>query len=471
MRRAKRRRSSKASAAESSSRRAGPSCSPARSGTCTTGSTISQRWAPAGANGWSRKPTVPSPCAATATCCSSLRRVELLAAALIAAFALVAGWNAYKYPSGGGYDVRQHREYADLLIHRGEIPGPETRSEYYTPPGFYSLAGVATVLGEHVHSGDPHKLGQVLNWLVLLATAGVLWLLARDLFPKRPWVQVFALGFFCFLPVVLRVGAMFHPEPLSMLLSAVALLFAARTLGRRDYRWQLAVATGVALGLGQLVRAFSLWTFAAVVIAFAAARAWRPLVVVVVAVAVVASPWYIRQTIKYGDPVFDRPTPQEAIWARRPARFYFGLGTPEVFTEPVRPHFRNEAIPTTYSEVWGDYFGVWRGSRERQSLLGLLPTLLAVVGWAVLLARSRRVPARLPAALLPGLGILGYLYFTISYPTPDGDVLKASYMLTTAPAWALAFGYALDQLPSRLHLVVAGVLAASALASLPFLLY
>jgi hypothetical protein len=398
-------------------------------------------------------------------------QAKALAAALIAAFALVAGWNAYKYPSGAGYDVGQHREYADLLIHHGEIPGAGTRSEYYTPPGFYALAGVATVIGEHVHSGDPHKLGQALNWLVLLATAGVLWLLARELFPGRVWLQLSALAFFCFLPVVLRVGAMFHPEPLSMLLTAVALLLAARMLGRGDYGWQLAVATGVALGLGQLVRAFSLWTFAAVVLAFAVARAWRPLVIVVIATAVVASPWYIRQTIKYGDPVFDRPQPHEAIWDRRPARFYVGTGLPDVFTDPIRPHFVNEAVPTTYSDVWGDYFGVWRGSRERQAFLGLLPTLLAVAGWLVLLVRSRRVPARLATALLPGLGLLGYLYFTVSYPTPDGDVLKASYMLTTAPAWALAFGYAVDRLPGRLRLVTAAVLAASVLVSLPFLLY
>jgi hypothetical protein len=256
-----------------------------------------------------------------------------------------------------------------------------------------------------------------------------------------------------------------------MLLTAVALLLGARMLGRRDHRWQLAVATGVTLGLGQLVRAFSLWTFAAVVIAFAAARAWRPLAVVVLATAVVASPWYVRQTIKYGDPVFDRPTRHEAVWDRRPARFYVGLGLPDVFTDPFRPHFLNEAIPTTYSEVWGDYFGVWRGSRPTQSFLGLLPTLLAVAGWLLFLRRSLRAPPRLAAALLPGLGLLGYLYFTVSYPTADGDVLKASYMLTTAPAWALAFGYALDRLPGRARPVIAGVLAASALASLPFLLY
>jgi len=389
----------------------------------------------------------------------------------VAALALVAGWNAYKYPSGAGYDVRQHREYADLLIHHGEIPGPGSRSEYYTPPLFYALAGAATVVGEHVHPGDPHKLGQVLNWIVLLAAALVLWLLVRELFPARPWLQLSALAFFCFLPVVLRVGAMFHPEPLSMLLSAVALLLATRMLGRADHRWQVAVATGVVLGLGQLVRAFSLWTFAAVVLAFAVARAWRPLLLIAAATAVIAAPWYIRQTIKYGDPVFDRPTKHEAIWERRPVRFYVGLGLPQVFSAPIRPHFVNQAVPTTYSEIWGDYFGVWRGSRERQAFLGLLPTLLAVGGWLVLLVRSRRIPARLPAVLLPGLGILGYLYFTVSYPTPDGDVLKASYMLTTAPAWALAFGYAVDRLPGRWRLAAAAVLTASALASLPFLLY
>jgi hypothetical protein len=284
-------------------------------------------------------------------------------------------------------------------------------------------------------------------------------------------LQVSALAFFCFLPVVLRVGAMFHPEPLSMLLSAVALLLATKMLRRSDYRWQLAVATGVVLGLGQLVRAFSLWTFAAVVLAFLAARAWRPLLLVVAATAVIAAPWYVRQTIKYGDPVFDRPTKHEAIWERRPARFYVGLGLPEVFSAPIRPHFVNEAVPTTYSEIWGDYFGVWRGSRERQAFLGLLPTLLAVGGWLVLLVRSWRIPARLPAVLLPGLGLLGYLYFTVSYPTPDGDVLKASYMLTTAPAWALAFGYAVDRLPGRWRPAAAVVLVGSALASLPFLLY
>src|SRR5256885_3453283 len=59
--------------------------------------------------------------------------------------------------------------------------------------------------------------------------------------------------------------------------------------------------------------------------------------------------------------------------------FFNDTATTEIYTLSLHdalPIF-NEAIPTTYSEVWGDYFGVWRGNRAWQSFLGLLPTLLA----------------------------------------------------------------------------------------------
>jgi hypothetical protein len=101
----------------------------------------------------------------------------------------------------------------------------------------------------------------------------------------------------------------------------------------------------------------------------------------------------------------------------------------------------------------------------------VLPTLLALAGWLGLLLFSRRGPPRLAVALLPALGILGYLYFTVSYPTPDGDVLKATYMLTTAAGWALGFGWLLERLPGRWWLVPALLAGACAAVELPFLVY
>src|SRR5207237_482786 len=98
---------------------------------------------------------------------------------------------------------------------------------------------------------------------------------------------------------------------------------------------------------------------------------------------------------------------------------------------------------STCTELWGDYVGIWawnglghpsahvRHRLELQSVVGILPTLLAVAGWLMLLLASLRSPARLAVTLLPLLGIVGYLYFTVSYPTHDGDVLKATYMLST----------------------------------------
>ena len=103
--------------------------------------------------------------------------------------------------------------------------------------------------------------------------------------------------------------------------------------------------------------------------------------------------------------------------------------------------------------------------------VGLLPTFLAIGGWLALLIASLRAPPRLAVALLPGLGILGYLYFTVSYPTGDGDVLKGTYLLSTTAGWALGFGYGLDRMPRRLFIAAVALLAVGAIVELPFLLY
>jgi hypothetical protein len=158
-----------------------------------------------------------------------------------------------------------------------------------------------------------------------------------------------------------------------------------------------------------------------------------------------------------------------------------------VFSRPYRPYLVNLAGPQTYSDIWGDWYGVfaWSARTEAkpssavggwlslQSVLGLVPTALAVAGWLVLLWRSfrRRLAERLLVALLPLAGIAGYLYFTVSFPTHDGDVLKPTYMLSTLGAWALCFGWLADRLGARWPRLVAVKLAVLALLILPFLVY
>jgi len=401
-------------------------------------------------------------------------------AAICALVAVVGLWNAHAYPPGMGYDAADHISYADGLVPGGKLP--HGTGEYYTPPGFYAVAGVADWGARKLGLGEPHRATQALNVILLLGTTLLVWRLARLLWPGRPRIATGAAAFVALLPVTVKAEAMFHPETLDLFLVALGLWLCVELLrGPRSLR--LAAPLGAVLGLMQMVRAFSLWTVAAVVIAVALARRWRELAAILVLAAVIPAPWYIHQRLTYGgSPVFNRPTKSKPLYERRPARFYVDPGVPDVVTHPVRPHFRNLAIPTTYTDLWGDYFGVWawqgkhlthsaRHELELQAVVGLLPTLLAVAGWLWFLLGSLRSPPRLAVALTPLLGLIGYLYFTVSYPTPDGDVLKATYMLTTAVGWALGFGYALDRLRGRAFLAVVGLLGVSALLELPFLLY
>ena len=423
-------------------------------------------------------------------------RPERAVQGLAALAALIVLWNALSYPSGAGYDAASHREYADFLIQHHRLPHRGETPEYYSPPLYYWLAGAVTWIGRQAGLGDPHKLGQLLNVPAVVAVVLLVAALARLLWPERRWLPVLAAGFVALSPVLTRTASMFNPEPIDLFVSMSCLVLAARMFVRRDLRLRSALVLGLALGCGEMVRQFSLWTLAVVVLAFLGAIVARTanrralavaLAVTIAACAVVALPWYVYRAQHYGNAVFDRPHSSKPLWDRRPARFYVDPGLPDLFTRPYRPHLVNLALPETYADLWGDWYGVFEWSNATQSkpssarnawlvlqnVVGIVPTLLAVLGWLFLLGRSlrRRDAPLLLVALLPLAGIAGYLYFTVSYPTPDGDVLKPTYMLTTLGAWGLCFAWLASTLAARRPRLVYGMLAALAVVDLPFVIY
>jgi hypothetical protein len=404
-----------------------------------------------------------------------IARYGRAAVALLAVLAAVAAWNVLRYPPGLGYDAVDHIAYAQGILDGKGFP--DGVGEYYTPPGFYTVTAGAIWLGERLGLGEPLRVVQLVGGVLLLATAVLLLELARLLFPDRRRLHVAALGLFVLGALAPRSAAMVHPETMSMFFTALALVLAARMIVRRAWAWPAAVGLGAALGAGQLIRAFSLWTFGVVVLVLVATAIVRgderrrvgvSLLVTLLATAAVAGPWYAYQSSRYTNPIFDRPQVQVPLWKRRSLSFYVDPRLRELFGSPSKPHLENRFFPTLYADGWGDYYGVFvwnngdlspdRGENRTlvtQMFLAIVPTLLLVGGWLALLWRSltrerlRAAPERLLVALLPLAGIVGMLYFTVSYPTPDGDVIKATYMLTTVPAWAICFGYGVDSLLLR----------------------
>lgn len=409
---------------------------------------------------------------------SGRRPAWLALGAICVLVASIGTWNLLRYPPGAGYDAVAHMAYADGLVFGGRLP--HGTGEFHNPPGYYAVAGTLDWVARRLGAGEPHRAGMALNLLFLLGTVLLVWQLARELWPGRTRLAIGAAAFAALFPATVKAAAMFHPEMMSLFLCTLALWTSVRSFADRRY----VLALGAVLGAAQLTRAFAVWTVLAVAIAFVVARRWRELAVVLAIAALIPLPWYLHQRLTYDRwQVFNRPVPTKPIYERRPVDFYVDPGVPAVVTAPYRPHFLNRALPTSYAELWGDYFGAWtwvglgkpaapvRHQLQLQSVVGLLPTLLAVAGWLALLLASLRSPPRLAVAILPLLGIAGYLYFTVSYPSHDGDVLKGSFMLTTMAGWALGFGYALERLRGRLFQVVLALLAVCALAELPFLLY
>jgi hypothetical protein len=428
----------------------------------------------------------------------------------------VGGWNAAKYPITLGYDAQPNVAYAHVLLDKHHIPTPEESGESNQPPAYYFLAELAARVGHEAfgwteargNAGFPessYRGAQIFNvLLVFLSALCVLWL-ARVVAPHRPFVWAASVGFFAFLPVVSTTEAMFHPENLNLLCSAVAIAAATDMFVRRRFRRRLlavaalAVALGLATRLSMVFVAAALLVGAGIAVSDASIRRavrWRWVAGVAVAVLAVAAPWVAyRAIVQHSGPVPDtgrflraalHPT-QNLLLDKDTshARFFHLSG--EVFSEPWRSNFKNQAFSETYVGIWGDWFGVfaWSGYAppppppprpilKDQTVIGVLPTALALLGLLGLAVAAVRNRGLAPLLLLPLFAVGGYLYRSYVSLSHDGDVLKAAYALNSAPVWALCFGLAAGWLIRESRLArfgLAALLCAFAVLELRFMLY
>jgi hypothetical protein len=258
----------------------------------------------------------------------------------------------------------------------------------------------------------------------------------------------------------------------------------------------------VTLGALQLVRSVGIWTFGVVLLTLVATAIVEPsqrraigkgLAVGATAALLLALPWYIHLQSTTGSAIFGRPRPVALapLSKRWPGAFYVSPGLPKVISEPHRGALPPRFLGTLYADTWGDYFGIWSWGPPRpeltsqvnrrlvvQSVAGLPLTAFALAGWFALLglaiARRRDAPARLVVVLMPLVALAGALYYAVQNPGADGDTIKAMFLLTAVPAWAISFGFAADTLLARHRRVAISLFAAlgvCALVSLQFAIF
>jgi Dolichyl-phosphate-mannose-protein mannosyltransferase len=426
-------------------------------------------------------------------------RVPLaVAAAVLTATLGILLWNAAQYPWLKGPDAYASWQYTRVVTDHHRLPTTAETDVWHNPPLFFALAGQIERAAGHVGFTTPEHAVQLLSALCVFGIVLLSGLIARALFPSRPWLWVAALVVAALTPVLVRAGSLYHPEPLATFLATAALFVVVRAVACAEPGWKTDLVAGVLLALANLTRTWALATTAAVVVglllAELARRDRRALVAagtIVAVVAVLTGPWFAYKAIEHGSPLaYSQPNPEQWRKRGRPLAFWSDPALHELFTRPYFSAFRNHLVPVTYADWWGDYWRTYRVPPElhdgqgvlpdeygqplvRQVWLGLWISIAALAGAVALTIRSiRRRDAALGMVLL-SLGFLAVSYagFLWRYPKQDGDNMKALYVLNAVPVVALAGGYVIERVASEGLLLRAGVLFATlavALSTLAF---
>jgi 4-amino-4-deoxy-L-arabinose transferase-like glycosyltransferase len=434
---------------------------------------------------------------------------------------LIVGWSAVtRLGDSVSYDSVAFKEYAQTLRETGNLPTRDENYEYSLPPGYPLLGAYADSVVDAVSFDAGRPLGSLPRWLrrgawaalsafALLAltlserrrsgwrlagllaavvsgawagayavsylhehawaakalltfgiTGGVIVvaaLLAREAWPERTCAPALAAAATALLPAVLRIGLVFHPDPLFALLASSSVLLVLRA--RRD-RWapSRGVAVGIAIGCSALVRQSApivVVAVGAIVLLLGRREAARFGVVALAATVVVAGPWWGYQTSRYGNPIESNLERPGYMLDRQPLSFFVSFPLPELVTRPYRESFKNELLPKFHAELWSDWFGAnhdWLSSSRADRVLATSQSVLGFGGDALVLGGL--VGAGIPAlrravrnplvgrgdavlAALTTLFLLGwaaYIVTLVRFPQVDGDPIQAHYLLFLAPA-------------------------------------
>jgi hypothetical protein len=313
-------------------------------------------------------------------------------------------------------------------------------------------------------------------------------LLAGEALPEQRWApSLGALGA-ALLPPIFAATLYFHPDPPFALASITATWVVLRAF-RTGLTFGAGIAAGAALGAAAWMRQSSPVVALALGLSVAlAARkgSVRFLAGAAGALLAVAGPWWVIQTVRFGNPLLSNLSRPGQMLNHEPLSFFVSAPT-ELVMHPYIPSFQNELLPRFHAYLWSDWGGGyhhWGATKHfatffasTQSVLGFGGDAL-VVGGVVLLGgpavrQLARRAGRSGDAALATLAVLfvsswaAYVTELVRFPQKSGDPIKAHYLLFLAPVsvvFAAAAGTALVRRGGWWRAVMLAWLAAYAIS-------
>lgn len=399
-------------------------------------------------------------------------------------------WNGVTGPLLRGYDDHGHVGYILYLDLHHAVPFADQGWSYFHPPLHYLFGWVLAQAG---------SVEILLHGLALLAGAASLaiaWFAARTVrlaAPARPELELFAFASVSLLPVYLYSSTMAGNEVTAAFFGTLGLaLFVGNECRERPGLASDALV-GVVLGLALLSKVSAMLVLGACGMAlllrllrtpgFGAALpriVLRGIVLAGVAAAV-ASPYYGRNVSEFGTPLKmsrDNPHVKKLESSQPPgSRTWvdFVKISPELLLDPnpEAPHLLHSVWGTAYAGMWSDtriaavpHAPRIRRARSANVILGLAPTLLALLGAGLALRdvlRGNRAGIYAPMFCVAATSLAAFGYFAVA--APQFSALKGSYLLSLTLPYAAFLARGIEELvrPG----VARGAALAAALVGVP----
>lgn len=378
--------------------------------------------------------------------------------AAIAVLGAVRLWNALTGPLLRGYDDLGHVAYVLYLDLYHSVPWADQGWSYFHPPLHYLFGWALAQLD------SPLVLLRGLSFLggaLSLAIAALAARVTRLANPGRDDLPLLAFVAVGSLPVYLYTSTTAGNELTAAFFGTLGLaLLIANECRTRPALGRDALA-GLAIGLALLTKASAVLVLVAAGAAlglrvlreqpFAASlrrNALRGLVLTAVAVAI-AAPYYARNVREFGTPFKmsrDNPHVVRLESSQGPgSRTWVDFVSlpPKLLLDPDtrEEHLLHSVWGSAYAQTWADSRMSWDtlGARHRphirrvrsvMAILGLAPTLLALVGGVlgfVDLLRGRRAAVYVPVFASAAVSLVSFAGFAVA--APHYSALKASYLL------------------------------------------
>ncbi len=330
-------------------------------------------------------------------------------------------------PVGGAPDEGAHLQYVRVLATEARLPQlniTQRRNSHADPdyeshqsPAYYALSVPFFMAGKALAGEDGAAQGcRILSLLIGLLGTWLVWRIAREVAPERPYLALAAAGFAAFLPMRLAVNASVSNDAAAEASSSLALLLMLQAM-RHGWDVRRAAWIGAAVTLALLCKQSAILLLPPLLLSvYLGAKQSAPLkddmpdekvvwsrfltwgAVAGGVIALGAGWWFVRNHLLYGDPlgqkVFNWYFEDTTRWVQ--FRDEMGWSFGQYLTRLV--------LPTSTASFWGAFGHL---SPERPELwMGVIgkgypppswlypllngSALLAAVGWVIALVRSAR---------------------------------------------------------------------------------